>query len=127
MHKDPNHYKTKLEEERKTLINELQSVAVHTESKDKDDWEATPMTEVDSADSNNVADRISSYENNDAIVRDLENRLREVDHALLKIENNTYGICEIDNEPIEEDRLEANPAARTCKKHLNERLGSPQI
>lgn len=127
MNKDLNHYKSKLEEERTTLINELKSVAVHTESKDKDDWEATPMTEVDSADSNNVADRISSYENNDAIVRDLENRLREVDHALIKIEDKAYGNCEVCNETIEEDRLEANPAARTCKKHLNERLGSPQI
>ena len=39
--------------------------------------------------------------------------------ALERIEKGTYGICEVGNEEIEEDRLNANPAARTCKAHLN--------
>ena len=31
----------------------------------------------------------------------------------------TYGTCEVSGEQIEEDRLEADPAARTCKAHMN--------
>ena len=41
-----------------------------------------------------------------------------VDEALEKIEKGTYGICETGGEKIEEDRLEANPSARTCKAHM---------
>ncbi|MEK7091498.1 MAG: TraR/DksA C4-type zinc finger protein [Patescibacteria group bacterium] len=40
--------------------------------------------------------------------------------ALAKIDAGNYGLCEISQEPIELDRLEANPSARTCKKHLDQ-------
>ena len=87
------------------------------------DWEAvTPEENVDNADRNNVADEITDYENNTAILKQLESRLSEVNKALEKIEENIYGKCEISGELIEEDRLNANPAARTCKKHINEKV-----
>jgi RNA polymerase-binding transcription factor DksA len=53
-----------------------------------------------------------------ATLRPLDIRLEEINDALEKIEENRYGECEICSEDIEEDRLEVNPAARTCKKHL---------
>jgi RNA polymerase-binding transcription factor DksA len=127
MKKELIHFEQKLAKERQVVIGELKSVGVHTEAKDQDDWEATPMTEIDAADANTVADRISSYENNDALVRDLEIRLREIDHATKKMQEGTYGTCEVCGNEIEEERLEANPAARTCKTHINEKLGNPEI
>ena len=53
-------------------------------------------------------------------IGEIETRYNEVKHALDKIEGypEKYGMCEVSNQPIEHDRLEANPAARTCKKHL---------
>ena len=39
-------------------------------------------------------------------------RLREIDLALSKIEDGTYGICEESDEPIETKRLEKQPWAR---------------
>jgi RNA polymerase-binding transcription factor DksA len=36
----------------------------------------------------------------------------EIDHALTKFEEGTYGICEVSGEPIPEERLEAIPWAR---------------
>jgi len=36
---------------------------------------------------------------------------------LKKIEDGTYGICEVGGEEIPEDRLDANPSARTCIEH----------
>jgi len=40
--------------------------------------------------------------------------LVEIDGALLRIENGTYGICQADNEPIPKERLKAIPWARYC-------------
>lgn len=40
--------------------------------------------------------------------------LHEIDEALERIENNTYGICEGDAEPIPKARLQAIPWARFC-------------
>jgi DnaK suppressor protein len=38
--------------------------------------------------------------------------LREINHALAKIQNGTYGICEGTGKPITKARLEAQPWAR---------------
>jgi RNA polymerase-binding transcription factor DksA len=48
----------------------------------------------------------------------LEGRRTDVKEALDKIEEGRFGICEECGEKIEEDRLEANPSARTCKAHM---------
>ena len=40
--------------------------------------------------------------------------MKEVDEALQRIENGTYGICEGTGEPIPKQRLEAIPWARYC-------------
>jgi len=40
--------------------------------------------------------------------------LAEVDAALVRIANDTYGCCERCNAPIAPERLQARPAARTC-------------
>ena len=40
--------------------------------------------------------------------------LKEIDHALGKLENGEYGICEDTEEPIDEARLDAQPWTRYC-------------
>ncbi|HUU17452.1 MAG TPA: TraR/DksA C4-type zinc finger protein [Sedimentisphaerales bacterium] len=40
--------------------------------------------------------------------------LAEIEDALARIENGTYGICEGNNEPIPRERLRAIPWARYC-------------
>ena len=60
----------------------------------------------------------------DSIVLDeLEARYRLVLHALKKFDAGTYGVCEESGEQIEEERLDANPAARTCKDHIGQAEG----
>ena len=44
----------------------------------------------------------------------LRDALAEVEHALDKMAEGTYGQCESCGEPIAQARLEAKPAARTC-------------
>ena len=50
---------------------------------------------------------------------------REVDDALRRLADGTYGICEACGRPIEEARLPAKPAARFCvedQAHLEHQL-----
>ena len=45
--------------------------------------------------------------------------LNEVDAALARIEKGTYGICETCHDPIEPERLAADPLLRNCIDHLS--------
>ena len=49
-----------------------------------------------------------------ALVRQARVHLDEIDAALARIEEGTYGTCERCGEPIGEGRIEARPVARTC-------------
>ncbi|MDQ1376787.1 MAG: hypothetical protein QOE15_960 [Acidimicrobiaceae bacterium] len=51
-----------------------------------------------------------------SILDDLETELRDVEHALRRLDDGTYGICEVCGDPISESRLEATPAARVCRE-----------
>ncbi len=46
--------------------------------------------------------------------------LREIDKALQRIADGTYGYCEVCGQPIEEKRLEAIPWTTLCIKHAQE-------
>lgn len=45
--------------------------------------------------------------------------LTEVDEALRRMEVGTYGICDVCDEPVETERLIANPLTRLCIDHLS--------
>ncbi len=110
--------KQKLEEELVLLQEELSKIG-HQNPLNSSDWEAEPtLMNEDSADENETADNIEEFEENTAVVKDLEIRYNDVKAALDKIDGDTYGMCEVCELPIEGDRLEANPAARTCKMHM---------
>lgn len=51
------------------------------------------------------------------IAATLREQLDDVDRALAKLEDGTYGRCEVCGEEISADRLEAMPAARYCIQH----------
>ena len=63
---------------------------------------------ADAASNTYNADILMSISNNDL------NLLKDIDNALDKISNGTYGICEECDEKINEKRLEVNPVARYC-------------
>jgi DnaK suppressor protein len=51
---------------------------------------------------------------------DLEGAERDVDdveRALKRLDDGTFGTCEVCGEPIPDDVLVATPAARQCGKH----------
>jgi RNA polymerase-binding transcription factor DksA len=111
-------YKTKLEEEKKTLTAELGSLGKH--NPENNSWEATPETAspAETADDNSNADRFEDYEEKTATIAPLTARLAQVDGALARLENGSFGKCSVCGNAIEDARLEANPAAETCMAHL---------
>jgi RNA polymerase-binding transcription factor DksA len=48
------------------------------------------------------------------IAASLQEQLRDVNHALAKVSDGTYGQCEVCGQEIAEARLEAMPATRYC-------------
>jgi RNA polymerase-binding protein DksA len=52
-----------------------------------------------------------------SILEQVEAELDEIESALRRIDDGTYGRCEACGEPIGDDRLEALPAARFCVAH----------
>jgi sigma-B regulation protein RsbU (phosphoserine phosphatase) len=44
--------------------------------------------------------------------------LEEVDSALARMDHGTFGLCEVCHDPIESDRLTADPLVRFCLDHL---------
>ena len=54
---------------------------------------------------------------NQALAAQLRQELAEVERALRKLDDGTYGRCETCGEPIAPARLEAMPAARFCIDH----------
>ncbi len=114
---DNKHFKEKLEEEKKVLEGELSHVGKINPNNPKD-WVATPADlNLLKSDKNELADSFEESGNRAAVEIELENRLKDVNLALQKIEDGTYGNCEEDGKPMDKARLEANPVARTCKIH----------
>ncbi len=57
-----------------------------------------------------------------ALIEQAEQHLTEIDAALLRIADGTYGRCEVCGDPIPDERLRARPAARTCIAHAGAAL-----
>ncbi len=107
---DPEKFRALLHAEKQQLEEELKEIAV----REGDTWVPKPGDlDTEPSDKNEWADAVEEAEEHIAVVAELNRRWKNVVRALKKIEEGTYGIDEIDGQPIEEERLRANPAART--------------
>ncbi|CAA9215167.1 MAG: hypothetical protein AVDCRST_MAG10-349 [uncultured Acidimicrobiales bacterium] len=94
-------------------------------------FDAEGLTEESESDS---VGELSSYDQHQAdmgtetferekdlsILEQVEAELADVEHALRRLDEGTYGTCEVDGKPIPEERLEAMPATRLCLEHQAE-------
>lgn len=111
-------YKIQLENELIKIVSDLETIAV--QNPDTGDWVAIPNADdLGNADENVMADAVEEWNERRALMSQLEIRYRNIVRALEKIKNDTYGICEISGQPIEDERLAANPAARTNLTNLD--------
>ncbi len=111
--------KQRLEQEEAQVELELTDIG-HLHNEATGNWDGTSGDlQAGTEDENVYADKVEEELTNEAIVDELEIRLNNIKKALEKIEEGTYGICEKCGAEIEEDRLEANPAATLCMECAN--------
>jgi len=113
--KESEKYKNMLLARKKKLEEELAGIA----SKDevlKGDYDTRYPNFGTSQSSDEEASEVEAYESTLPIEYALELRLVDINKALKKLEEGTYGICENCNEPIDPKRLEIMPEARICLK-----------
>ena len=115
---DKKKIKDKLEKERDVLLEEMQDMGKL--NPETGEWEATPEeVEHAEADQNDMADRFEDFEARSSMIKVLEPRLHNILSTLKRLNNRgSFGKCVVCKKDIEMTRLEANPAAQTCKKHL---------
>jgi RNA polymerase-binding transcription factor DksA len=113
---DTTYFKKKLETEKAELEGDLGKVGRQDPNR-PGEWEVKPTNESDPEFRDDVADQLEEMDEREEIESNLEERYEEINRALERIEAGRFGICEVGGEEIEADRLEANPAARTCKAH----------
>lgn len=117
---DTSTYKAALEQELAELIISLTELGVQNPN-NPNDWVTTPAAPAKNvADPNDFGDRSEEWQERRGTLSALETRFNNIKQALQRIEDGTYGTCEISGAPIETDRLDANPAARTCKAHIED-------
>lgn len=102
--------KAKLEERREELMRELNQDAV--QHSDTGDFSARFPDYGDKEEDN--AAEVEDFERNLSMEKNLEVSLFNVDKALRKIEEGTYGLCEKCGNQIDPQRLEAFPSATSC-------------
>ena len=112
-------FKTKLIDEQKSLETELSGLA-RVNPDNPADWEMKPSGVGEAEFHDEIPEILEEEEEREATEVELEKRLRAVVRALNRIQDNAYGKCEVGGEEIEVERLDANPAARTCKAHIAE-------
>ncbi len=112
--------KQKMDELKKALIaekakleNDLSKMAISTDKKEGD---YEPMVENIGTDREDNTTEVEQFADNLPVEITLENKLKDIIGALEKMDQGTYGICENCHAEIAIERLEINPAAKTCIK-----------
>jgi len=111
------YFREKLEKEKEHLEKDLERIGRRNPNV-PGDWELAPSLDlnIDTADKSELADTFEDLETSAAIEDKIEERLTLVKQALERIKKGNYGICLVCKKPIEEKRLEINPAAKYCIK-----------
>ena len=105
---DLGHFRTLLIEERKRLEDELEQVRNRHTDMDNALPEEGEGGDEDTAD---LASAMMDKEMDLSVEDEIEELLAQVDRAFQKLEEGTYGVCDVSGRPIPVNRLEAIPYA----------------
>lgn len=115
-------FKVRLQEMLEEITEELKTIGIHNPENEAD-WVAIPEDiGTSEPDPNDAADKVEEWNERRALVATLEARYNNIKNALSRIEKNEFGMCAVCGKNIEEDRLNANPTAPTCKAHREENV-----
>jgi RNA polymerase-binding protein DksA len=112
---DLNMFREQLERQRAELSAEL--TQLHDETTNVNQQEGYGVKNHPAED----ASELFSRERNIGISDGLQDELNDVEQALQRIQDGTYGLCQVCGEQISLERLEARPAATFCIRHQRER------
>lgn len=102
-----------LEQERERLTNVREGLDAENPSDESENQNLSELSDVDQHQAD-VGTETFEREKDYSILERVEAELADVDHALHRLDDGTYGTCEACGRPIDEERLQAMPAARFC-------------
>jgi RNA polymerase-binding transcription factor DksA len=99
------------------LVREREAEGIGTQS------ESDQISELSSLDQHqgDIATETFEREKDFSLLEQLQAEIDDLDAALRKVEEGTYGTCEICGTEISPERLEARPGSRTCIDHADAR------
>jgi RNA polymerase-binding transcription factor DksA len=117
---DPEQARQLIESERERLqglVREREAEGIGTQS------ESDQISELSSLDQHQGDTGTETFEREKdfSLLEQLEAEIDDLDAALRKVEEGTYGTCEICGTQIAAERLEARPGSRTCIDHADAR------
>jgi RNA polymerase-binding transcription factor DksA len=86
---------------------------LHDESEDESTSELSHLAQHQA----DVASETFEREKDFSILEQIEAELADVERAMHRLDDGSYGRCESCREPISDERLEVIPAARFCLRH----------
>ena len=110
---DPDAARQRLDEERTRLEGVRDAFSVEHLDEESEDESISELSRLDQHQAD-IGTETFEREKDFSILERVEAELNDVEHALRRIDVGTYGTCEACGRPIEEERLEAVPAARLC-------------
>ncbi|WP_062048585.1 TraR/DksA C4-type zinc finger protein [Bacillus sp. JCM 19034] len=108
---DYSSLKQQLMERKKTVESRIKN-SFSDEERDTLSFTTGELSQYDNHPADTATD-LYEREKDAALMEQLEHEHEEIEHALAKFDNGTYGICERTGKEIPFERLEANPTART--------------
>lgn len=104
-------FRERLVEERRRVQEALEFLRQESPGSLEDDTQELSMRDDHIGD---LATATFDRELDEGLEEGAERRLEQVEHALARIDEGTYGICEACGRPIAEERLRAVPWATLC-------------
>ena len=102
-----------LEQERERLTSVREGLDIENPSDETENQTMGELSDIDQHQAD-VGTETFEREKDYSILERVEAELADVEHALHRLDDGTYGTCEACGKPIGDDRLEAMPAARFC-------------
>ncbi len=100
--------RSRLESEQKRLLGELEQLQANVRPiEERREGSPFGKREEEATESFELEKRL-------AVEKQIRDHLAEVEHALGKVEEGTYGLCDSCGQPIDPARLEARPQANLC-------------
>lgn len=97
------------------VVNHMSGSAAHTAGAGGAEHSSAPVHMADLGTDN------WEHEFTLGLIVNEQKRIREIDDALKRITNKTYGVCLATHQPISQARLHAKPWARYCINHARAR------